>query len=57
MGVSKGARTQTEFKQDVQESNQSRVNTVLGLMKSRKEVLTGSLNTSGDAETNNTEPI
>jgi hypothetical protein len=41
MGISKGARTQTEFKQDTNDSNQSRVNAVMESMKARKEALNG----------------
>jgi hypothetical protein len=41
MGVSKGARTKTEFKKDVEVSQQARVNTVLESMKARQEALNG----------------
>jgi hypothetical protein len=48
MGISKGARTQTQYKEDIQESNQSRVNAVMESMKARKEALNGGPKTSGD---------
>jgi hypothetical protein len=57
MGVSKGARTRTEFKEDIQESNQSRVNAVMESMKARKEALNGTPKTSGDTSTDITGPI
>jgi hypothetical protein len=41
MGISKGARTKTEFKKDVEVSQQARVNTVLESMKARQEALNG----------------
>lgn len=41
MGISKGARTKTEFKKDVEISQQARVNTVLESMKARQEALNG----------------
>jgi replicative DNA helicase len=41
MGMSKGARTKTEFKKDVEVSQQARVNTVLESMKARQEALNG----------------
>lgn len=42
MGISKGARTQSEHKQDVVDANQNRVNAVLESMKNRKSALNGS---------------
>ena len=39
MGQSRGPRTRGEFKQDIIESNQARVNSVLDAMKNRKETL------------------
>lgn len=56
MGISKGARTQTQFKEDVHESNQSRVNAVMESMKARKEALNGGPKTSGDTSNDTTEP-
>jgi hypothetical protein len=41
MGVSKGARTQTQHKQDVNVNNQDRVNSVLTAAKNRQSVLNG----------------
>jgi len=41
MGQSKGARTRTEFKQDVKDSEQLRVNVLFDSMKSRREALNG----------------
>jgi hypothetical protein len=44
MGSSKGARTRSEFKQDVEESNQNRVNAVMESMKARKMALNNLVN-------------
>ena len=41
MGLSKGARTKTEFKKDVEVNQQARVNTVLESMRARQEALNG----------------
>lgn len=41
MGESKGARTNSQYKQDVATNQQNRVNTVLDLMKARQEALNG----------------
>lgn len=44
MGISKGARTRSEFKQAVEESNQNRVNAVMESMKARKMALNSLVN-------------
>lgn len=41
MGQSKGARTKTEFKKDVEISQQARVNTVFEAMQNRRQALNG----------------
>lgn len=43
MGISKGARTNTEFKKDVEANQQARVNTVLESMKARQQALNGAI--------------
>ena len=47
---------ETQFKEDVHESNQSRVNAVMESMKARKEALNGGPKTSGDTSDDITGP-
>jgi hypothetical protein len=41
MGQSKGARTKTEFKKDVEANQQARVNAVMEAMQNRQQALNG----------------